>query len=371
MRCLNMQPFYAVYNKGTTLQFAFNDNIHHPRYIGAEFPVGQSLTAAVNIKFEEANIVFNNLIKAYIEYIDNKKSDEYYYQFEKALFDIDEYCIYLRGIVHKFLEMITELHPRYAPSYLTHFINYFTKEQLTQLFKAISNINDSPDQTEYKFNFWNLCVKFMLDTFLDDIKHLKDDIYDLCNVSDGYTGKSRLHSLDNIRKNFYMRMIFNCGSGTSIGKAENSKIFVSSPLENDEIIDAVYADTIIEFIYYEFHTVLKNNLPIKLCKNCNLPFVPKGRVDSLYCDRVVPGVKDKCSVVGANNTYKNSLSDTETEFYAARRRYNTRVSRNPLLKTEFEVWKIKAKEKLTAYRDGKLSADEFKKWFMDDEWTRV
>lgn len=366
-----MQPFYSIYNKGTTLQFAFNDNIHHPRYIGAEFPVGQSLTAAVNIKFEEANIVFNNLIKAYIEYIDNKKSDEYYYTFEKALFDIDEYCIYLRGIVHKLLEMIYELHPRYTPSYLTHFINYFTKEQLTQLFKAISNINDSPDQTEYKFNFWNLCVKFMLDTFLDDIKHLKDDIYDLCNVSDGYTGKSRLHSLDNIRKNFYMRMIFNCGFGTSIGKAENSKIFVSSPLENYEIIDAVYADTIIEFIYYEFHTVLKNNLPIKLCKNCNLPFVPKGRVDSLYCDRVVPGAKDKCSVVGANNTYKNSLSDIEAEFYAARRRYNTRVSRNPLLKTEFEVWKIKAKEKLTAYRNGEISADEFKKWFMDDEWTKI
>lgn len=363
-----MQPFYAIYNKGTTLQFAFNNHKLHPHYIGAEFPVGQSLSAAVNIKFEEANIVFNNLTKAYIEYIDSKKSDEYYYKFEKALFDIDEYCIYLRGIVHKLLEMINELHPRYAPSYLTHFINHFTKEQLTLLYKAITDVNDSPDQIEKKSSFWNLCAEFMLNIFLDDIKYLKDDIYDLCNVSDGYTGKSRLHSLDNIRKLFYMGMTFNCGSGTSIGKAENSKIFVSSPLESDEIIDAVYANTILEFIYYEFHTVLKNNLPIKLCKNCNLPFVPKGRVDSLYCDRVVPGVKDKCSAVGANNAYKNSLSDIEAEFYASRRRYNTRVSRNPLLKTEFEVWKIKAKEKLTAYRNCEISADEFKKWFMDDTW---
>ena len=168
-----------------------------------------------------------------------------------------------------------------------------------------------------------------------------------------------------------MGMTFKCGFGTSIGKAENSKIFVSSPLEDDEIIDAVYADTIPEFIYYEFHTVLKNNLPIKLCKNCNLPFVPKGRIDSLYCERNVPGVKDKCSVVGANNTYKSNLSDTEAEFYAARRRYNTRVSRNPLLKTEFEVWKIKAKEKLTTFRNGEISADEFKNWFMNDEWTRI
>ena len=72
----------------------------------------------------------------------------------------------------------------------------------------------------------------------------------------------------------------------------------------------------------------------------------------------------------ALNTYKNKQSDIEADFYAAQRCYNSRVSRNPLLKTEFEVWKIKAKEKLTAYRDGKLSADEFKKWFMDDEWTK-
>lgn len=366
-----MQPFYAVHNMGTALQFAFNDNLYHPRYIGAEFPVGYSLAAAININPDETTIVFDNLINSYIDYLDQMKSDKSYDKFENALFNLDSYCIYLRGIVHKLIEMINKLHPRYAPSYLTHFISYFKKEQITLLFEAISIINVSPQQTDYKLNFWNLCVKFMLNDFLDDIKYLKDDVFDLCNVSDGYTGKSRLHSLDNIRKSFYMRMTFNCGSGANIGKAQNSKIFVSSPSENDEIIDAVYADTILEFIYYEFHTVLKNNLPIKLCKNCNLPFVPKGRIDSLYCDRFIPEVKDRCSDVGANNAYKNNLSDIEAKFYAARRRYNTRVIRNPLLKTEFEVWKIKSREKLTAYRNDEISADEFKNWFMDDKWMKL
>ena len=70
------------------------------------------------------------------------------------------------------------------------------------------------------------------------------------------------------------------------------------------------------------------------------------------------------------HTYKNNQSDIEAAFYAARKRYATRVSRNSLLKTEFEVWKIKAKEKLTEYRNGEISADEFRTWFMDDEWTK-
>ena len=30
-----------------------------------------------------------------------------------------------------------------------------------------------------------------------------------------------------------------------------------------------------------------------------------------------------------------------------------------------------AKEKLIAYRNGDISADEFKKWFMDDEWMKL
>lgn len=102
-----------------------------------------------------------------------------------------------------------------------------------------------------------------------------------------------------------------------------------------------------------------------------MPFIPKGRRDSLYCDRVTPGAKDKCSAVGAHNAYKNSLSDVESDFYAERRRYNTRVSRNPLLKTEFEVWKIIAKEKLIAYKNGDVFADEFNKWFMDVERIRI
>ena len=33
-------------------------------------------------------------------------------------------------------------------------------------------------------------------------------------------------------------------------------------------------------------------------------------------------------------------------------------------KPEFAIWKIKAKEKLTAYRNGEISADEFKNWFL-------
>ncbi len=365
-----MTPFYAIYNKGTYMQFAFSDLSHHSCYIGAEFPLGQALAAAINIVPDEAYIVFDDLIGAYIKYLD-KKTNETYDEFMKTIFSIDEYCIYLRGIVQKILDMVSEFHPRYTQSYLSHFCDDFSTDVYKELFTALSNINEKPDDLEHKKYFWNLCVKFMLDTFLENIKHLKPDIYDLCNATDEYSGKSRLNSLDNRRKLFYFELEFPIHPGTSIGEAENSKIFISDPVECDEIIDGLYSDNILTAMYYELYMVLENNLPIRLCKNCGKPFVAQKRADSIYCDRVVPRSKDKCSVVGPLKTYRSKLPDIESDFYAARRRYNTRVSRNPTLKTEFEAWKIKSREKLIAYREGKLSADEFRKWFMDDEWMNL
>ena len=67
------------------------------------------------------------------------------------------------------------------------------KEDYRELSDAVSKIDNEPNQWEYKSYFWNLCAKFMLNIFGDDIMYLKSDIYDLCNVADEYTGKSRLH----------------------------------------------------------------------------------------------------------------------------------------------------------------------------------
>ncbi len=365
-----MTPFYAIYNKGTYMQFAFNDSSLHPGYIGAEFPLGQALTAAINISPDEAHVAFDELIGAYIKYLDEKTNDTCE-DFTKAIFNMDECCMYLHGIVQRILDMVSEFHPRYTRSYFSRFANFFRVDVHKELLTALAKINEKPEDAERKTHFWNLCVKFMIEDFLEDIKYLKSDIYDLCNASDEYSGKSRLNVLDNRRKLFYFGLEFPIHPGISIGKAENSKIFTSGPLGSNEIIDGLFSDNILTAMYYELYMVLENNLPIRFCKNCGKPFVAQKRADSVYCDRVVPTSKDKCSVVGPLKTYRSKLPDIESDFYAARRRYNTRVSRNPTLKTEFEVWKIKSREKLTAYREGKLSADEFRKWFMNDEWTKV
>ena len=92
---MNMKPFYAIYNKGTYMQFAFNNFKLHPDYIGAEFPLGQSLTAAINISKDEAYKAFNELTSAYMLYLDNKTIDTYN-AFLTSIYNMDEYCQILK-----------------------------------------------------------------------------------------------------------------------------------------------------------------------------------------------------------------------------------------------------------------------------------
>ena len=54
-----MNSFIAVYNTGNTLQFAFANINSHPYYIGAEFPIGQSLVSALTLTADELDPLFD------------------------------------------------------------------------------------------------------------------------------------------------------------------------------------------------------------------------------------------------------------------------------------------------------------------------
>ena len=43
-----MQIFDVIYKKENTLQCQFSDSFIHPRYFGAEFPIGQHLITAIS-----------------------------------------------------------------------------------------------------------------------------------------------------------------------------------------------------------------------------------------------------------------------------------------------------------------------------------
>ena len=366
-----MQIFDAIYKKGNMLQCKFSDNFIHPNYLGTEFPLGQHLIAAISYNKEYVKKLYTDLIKSYISYLDNETENNFK-AYEQALFKIDDYCIYLHEVSYKLITTIKTTHPRYSLSDCMDFINGFDKRAITNFTNQFAKIKkEGSAQLKECLLLWNIAVELLLDEFDSSTDMIKSDISDICNSPATATGLDRLAWLDVNRRIHFFDMNFPVRLSVDLGEAIDSKFFVTQKADAESIAYSISLCTTEQLMYYDFSTSLENNLPFKICKNCHTPFIPKGRVDSLYCDRTMPGFKVKCSAIGAINTYKNNQSDIEADFYAARKRYATRVSRNPQLKPAFDVWKIKAKEKLTAYRNGEISADEFKTWFMDDEWTKV
>ncbi len=366
-----MQIFDAIYKKGNILQCKFSDNFIHPNYLGTEFPLGHHLITAISYNKEYVKDLYSDLIKTYISYLDDASGNNFKV-YEQALFKTDDYCIYLHELSYKLITTIKSTHPRYSLSDCMDFISGFDKNEISKFTNQFTKVKkEGFAQPKEYLLLWDIAVELLLDEFDSSTNMIKSDISDICNAPTTATGLDRLAWLDVNRKIHFFDMNFPVRLSVDLGEAVDSKFFITQKSNEESIAYSVSLFTTEQLMYYDFSTSLEHNLPFKLCKNCNVPFIPKGRVDSLYCDRIMPDFKVKCSAIGAINTYKNNQSDIEAGFYAARKRYATRVSRNPLLKPEFEIWKIKAKEKLTAYREGSLSADEFRNWFMDDEWMKL
>lgn len=366
-----MQVFDVVYKKENMLQCKFSDNFIHPDYLGTEFPLGQHLINAIVLDILKVEKYYSNLIKTYTSYLDDDNESNFK-KYESALFQIDDYCIYLHETTHTLLTAIKKIHPNYFLSDLIDFIDTFKPQEKLELTEQLRKIKKN-GQIYLKecLNFWNFAAGFLLDNFKSFTDTISSDIYDICNSPAGAKGLNRLNGLDTRRKIDLFRMQFPVCLSVDLGNSVNSKFFYSQLTDEGSIVSSISQCTTEQLMYYDLFTSLEKDLPFKLCKNCNNPFIPKGRPDSLYCDRIMPGFKYKCVSIGAQNAYKSKQPDIEVEFYAARKRYSTRSLRNPILKPEFDVWKIKGREKLTAYRNGEISADEFRTWFMDDEWTKI
>ena len=366
-----MQVFDAIYKKENMLQCKFSDNFIHPDYLGTEFPLGHHLINAIVLDILKVEKYYSNLIKSYISYLDNDDESNFK-KYENALFQIDDYCIYLHETTQVLLTAIKKIHPNYSLGDLIDFIDTFKPQEKLELTEQLRTIQkDGQIQLKGCLKLWNNAAGFLLDKFKAFTDTIYRDVFDICNSPAEVKGLDRLNGLDTKRKIDLFRIEFPTCLSVDLGNSVNSKFFYSKLTDEGSIVSSISQCSTEQLMYYDLFTSLEKDLPIKLCKNCNKPFIPKGRPDSLYCDRIMPGFKYKCSTIGAVNTYKSKQPDIEVEFYAARKRYSTRSLRNPILKPEFDVWKIKGKEKLTAYRNGEISADEFKNWFLDDEWTRV
>lgn len=367
-----MQLYEQVFAKDTKIQCKFFDTSFHPDYIGAEYSVGHDLITALSYDREYISGLLLKLIRSYIGYLGNP-TEINRRSYEKDIYMIDGYCIYFHELSFVLLTLIKDAYHAYSEKnrrVLTeHFSNNVLKEILSEL-DTIQNMKSVSDAVYLPL--WDKVTHYLLDWYESYIENIKNDLLTMITSELNRVGLDRIYVLSDDRIRCYEEKEWITCFSDGLNNPDQSKLIFSNNENNEtaKVWKSVLIRRTNDLMYYDLILSLEYNLPIKICKNCNVLFIPTGRPDTLYCDRIMPGFKYKCSAIGSKNTYWKNLPKIEEEFYTARKRYDTRSKRNPLLENDFEIWKVTAKEKLAAYRNGDISEDEFRSWFLDDAWTK-
>ena len=123
-------------------------------------------------------------------------------------------------------------------------------------------------------------------------------------------------------------------------------------------------DTVDDLLRYELFLLATQGKGYKYCKNCGKPFIPSGRSDTIYCDRVMSGADKPCNEIGAYLTdVKKVASDPVLSAYRkAYQRLHKRVELGYMEDGEFTRWKDEAVQKRDRCIACELSAEEFIAW---------
>lgn len=139
----------------------------------------------------------------------------------------------------------------------------------------------------------------------------------------------------------------------------------------NELANLYELETIDDMFRFELIQMILNDVSYKRCKCCEKLFIPKGRADSLYCSRTMPGKIKPCSEIGANLVMveKRNSNPAAKAYRQAYERLKKRIDLGYLESDVFDDWNAKAKVMYDRCKRGELSLKEFTAWL--DETSRI
>ena len=159
------------------------------------------------------------------------------------------------------------------------------------------------------------------------------------------------------RKESLAQLIYSSGyeafvSGVSLGKDPE----VDAPLvraqyrirgerENAEVVEKMYFDRLLDFVYVEFMKGLQKGFVPKRCANCGRWFLQTPGATYAYCTGPAPGQNCKtCREIGASSSFRSKVENNDIwkVHQRAYKKYFARIRSGLMTKGEFEVWSRQA-----------------------------
>jgi hypothetical protein len=120
---------------------------------------------------------------------------------------------------------------------------------------------------------------------------------------------------------------------------------------------------------FELLNLLERGEQIKKCRYCGAYFVPQGRSDATFCERIAKGESKPCRLIGSLKLYNavknaNPVHEIHQKAY---RRMNSKARTGRITQGEFFSWAEEARAKRDECLRGELAIDVFAEWLDRDK----
>ena len=115
--------------------------------------------------------------------------------------------------------------------------------------------------------------------------------------------------------------------------------------EKAEIVEKMYFDRLLDFVYVEFMKGLQKGFVPKRCANCGRWFLQTPGATYAYCTGPAPGQNGKtCREIGASSSFRSKVENNDIwkVHQRAYKKYFARIRSGLMTKGEFEVWSRQA-----------------------------
>ena len=147
-------------------------------------------------------------------------------------------------------------------------------------------------------------------------------------------------------------------SGVSLGADSkvdapkvNAQFCIRGTGREAEVVEKMYFDRLLDFVYVEFMKGLQKGFVPKRCANCGRWFLQAPGATFAYCAGPAPeGPGKTCREIGAASSFKDKVANNEVWQVQQRayKKYYARTMRKDMTKAEFEAWTRDAEQKRDA-----------------------
>ena len=293
---------------------------------GMIYPLGFHLA---NITWFDIDYI-DKLYKSLINFIlnphdDFKDNTAFYNKLSDYIDEIDMYCCYLHFYTQALIKLMIDL-PTKGADAIYSLISVVTNS-LDKLYNLDEFCrNEDLTVTAYSaFSLYKQIGEKAVEIVINDLKQKRKILnlefdYLTCEKENlnGLSPKQKLYVLDNKQKreNYTKsRLISQFMPNKIIPPNINTEVLLKDfMIQNDvDIVQMYNINTIDDLIKFELLCLVENDINIKKCGHCGNYFVPIGRCDTLYCNRINMGESKTCSEIGARVALKEKKSGNPVE----------------------------------------------------------